>query len=183
MSRVRFSTAQVLFEAFPELSTKISTPATEQAPVEFVRSLVSERKLEDAVTFCAYLLPRREAVWWACRCARMLLGVIPPGRNAGLAAAEAWVREPDDEHRRAALRVGTEGDSNDPLTWLAQAAGLSGGQQFEHPTHPVPMPPYMTARAVRVAVMLCTRHLKPDQRATRLEACVADAVQLAEKGL
>jgi hypothetical protein len=32
------------------------------------------------VAFCAYLLPRREAVWWACGCTRSFLGGERPAR-------------------------------------------------------------------------------------------------------
>src|SRR5437764_13575445 len=99
MSLVRFATAQALFESFPEMSQKISAKPSEQFPTEFLQTLVAEGKLQDAVTFCSYLLPRREAVWWACGCARAALVNIVKDRAAGLLAAEAWVEEPDEQHR------------------------------------------------------------------------------------
>ena len=74
MSLVRFATAQAVFETFPELSQKIDASPSEQPPINFLRGMISAGKLEDAVTFCAYLLPRREAVWWACRSARSAPG-------------------------------------------------------------------------------------------------------------
>jgi hypothetical protein len=127
MSLIRFTTAQALFEAFPEVSQRIATAPSEQVPIDFVKRLWSEGKIAETVTFCAYLLPRREAVWWACGCARRLLGDIPKDQAAGLRAAEAWVRRPDDEHRQAALDIGLRGDRKDAQTWLALAAGRSGG--------------------------------------------------------
>src|ERR1700674_3454978 len=117
MSDLRFATARALYETFPEVTKKIGAAPTDQPPIDFLNALTSQGKVADAVTFCAYLLPRREAVWWACASARALLGPIPRERGAGLAAAEAWVYEPDDKHRHAALEIGTNGDSNDPLTW------------------------------------------------------------------
>src|SRR5882762_491792 len=112
MSLLRFATAEALFETFPELLQKISARPGEQCPTVFLRTLVAAGKIADAVTFCAYLLPRREAVWWACGCARTLLGDIAQSRAACLLAAEAWVYQPDDEHRQAALEVGIQSDSN-----------------------------------------------------------------------
>src|ERR1700690_955886 len=57
---VRFATAQALFETFPELSQKISAKPSEHFPTEFLQTLLAAGKIEDAVTFCSYLLPRRE---------------------------------------------------------------------------------------------------------------------------
>ena len=183
MSRVRFATARALYETFPEVSEKIDIAPSDQFPIDFLKDLVSKDKLDGAVAFCAYLLPRREAVWWACGCARSSLGDIPRDRGACLLAAEAWVYDPDDEHRTAALETGTKGDSNDPLTWLALAAGWSGGLLVAFPSLPVPVPSYMTARAARIAVLLSAAHAGKDQRSARLRACIADGMKLAETGL
>src|SRR5229473_3186356 len=80
MSRVRFATARALYETFPEVSEQIKVAPTDQFPIDFLKDLVSKDKLDEAVAFCAYLLPRREAVWWACTCARASLGEIPQDR-------------------------------------------------------------------------------------------------------
>jgi hypothetical protein len=183
MSRVRFATARALYETFPEVSEKIGIAPTDQFPIDFLKGLASKGKLDEAVAFCAYLLPRREAVWWACGCTRASLGEIPRDRGACLLAAEAWVYDPDDEHRKAALEIATQADSNDPLTWLALAAGWSGGVLVTFPSVPVPVPTYMTARAARIAVLLSTAKIGKDQRAARLQACIADGIKLAETGL
>jgi hypothetical protein len=183
MSRIRFVTAQSLFEAFPEASQDIDAKPTDQHPMVFVRHLTSQGELKDAVAFCAYLLPRREAVWWACGCARALVGDIPKSRAVCLLAAEAWVCDPSDERRQAALDLGKQGDSNDPLTWVALAAGWSGGALASFEQFTLPVPPFMTARAARIAVVLCAHYLKPEERSARLKACIAEAVKLAETGL
>jgi hypothetical protein len=183
MSRVRFATADALFEAFPELSQKTGVKPNDQFPIDYIKGLTVAGKVEDAVTLCAYLLPRREAVWWACGCTRDLVGDIPQARVAGLVAAEAWVAEPDDEHRRAALEIGTAGDSNDPVTWLALAAGWAGGLLISNSKRQVAMPQHMTARAARVAVLIGALAVKRDHRADRLGLCVAEGITLAESGL
>jgi uncharacterized protein DUF6931 len=182
MSLVRFATAQALFETFPELSQKISAKPSEQFPTKFLQTLLTAGKVEDAVTFCAYLLPRREAVWWACRSARACLGHITEERAAPLLAAEAWVKQPDDEHRQTALELGNNGHCDDPLTWVALAAGWSGGFLVSGPHHSVPMPQYMTARATRTAILISALSTEWDQRPAYLQACVADGARLAEHG-
>ena len=182
MSLVRFATAEALFETFPELSQKIRAKPSEQSPLEFLRSLVATGKIEDAVTFCSFLLPRREAVWWACRSARAPSGHIAEDRATALLAAEAWVKQPDDEHRQAALELGTKGHFDDPLTWVALAAGWAGGFLISGPHHSIPMPQYMTARATRTAILISALSVKWDQRPAYLQACVADGTRLAEEG-
>ena len=182
MSLVRFATAQALFETFPELSEKIRAEPSEQFPTEFLQTLVVAGQIEDAVTFCAYLLPRREAVWWACGCARTPLGDVAEDRAAGLLAAEAWVKEPDEERRQAALEVGTKGHCDDPLTWVALAAGWAGGFLVSGPHRSIPMPPYMTARATRTAILISALSVNRDRRPAFLESCIAEGKRLAEEG-
>ncbi len=183
MTRVRFPTAQSLFATFPEALVKAAEAPADVHPLAFLQSLVAQERLEDAMTFCAYLLPRREAVCWACRCARALLGDPIASESACLLAAEEWVREPNDERRQAALKIGAAADVDSPLTWLAMAAGWAGGMSVSHPKMPVPTPQYMTARACRIAVLLSPRLVRPPERALRLRACAADAASLVETGL
>jgi hypothetical protein len=182
MSRVRFATARALAEAFPEVLQKIGVAPTDQPPVDFAKALCSAGKLPDAVAFCAYLLPRREAVWWGCGSARALAVDVAQNGAAGLPAAEAWVYQPDDHHRQAALEIGTKGDQNDPGIWLALAAGWSGGFQVLG-NQQVPIPPYMTARAVRIAILLSAARAAGAERLARLRSCIAEGIKLAETGL
>jgi hypothetical protein len=183
MSQTRFVTTRALFETFPPSVTGISSDPTDEPPTAFLKKLSAQHEFRDAITFCAYLLPRREAVWWACGCVRALLGDIAASRARPINAAEAWVYDPDDEHRRAALEIGTQGDSNDPLTWLALGAGWSGGALVPHPQHLVPMPAYMTPRAARIAILLSARSFRPEQYTARMQACIVDGIRLAETGL
>jgi hypothetical protein len=183
VSMSRFATTRALFETFPQSVTKLGVAPTDDPPLVFLRNLSGGEKLADAVIFCAYLLPRREAVWWACGNVRAFLDDIPRDRAAPLVAAEAWVRDPDEEHRAAALKIGTDADSNDALTWLALGAGWSGGMLSSNPKAPVPVPHYMTPRAVRIATSLAARFVKPPERDLRMRARIAEGIKLAESGL
>jgi hypothetical protein len=180
MSRLRFATARSVFETFPELAAKFSVAPTDDSPIVFLKSLSARQSFEDAVAFCAHLLPRREAVWWACGTARDFLGDAVQSRSAGLVAAETWVHEPSDSNRLRALQAGTRSDNSDPLAWLALAAGWSGGMLSSIPKPPLPVPPYLTARAVRIAILLSARHLAAAERPARMRACIAEGLRLAE---
>lgn len=179
-SRVRFATAGAVFEAFPELSQRMAARPSEQCPTEFLRTLAATGRNEDAVTFCAYVLPRREAVWWACGCVRASSADIAADPTAALLAAEAWVTEPDDARRQTALELGTGGHHDDPLTWVALAAGWAGGLLVSGPHQSIPMPQYLTARAACTAILISALHVRRDQRPAYLKACVTDGIRLAE---
>lgn len=183
MSNLRFATARALYETFPQSVTKLAVGPTDESPLDFLRRLSTSGKIEDAVTFCAYLLPRREAVWWASGNVKAFLGNIPQSGAAALAAAETWVREPDDRNREAALRLGMQANPNDPTTWVALGAGWSGGSISPNPKVLVPVPPYMTPRAVRIATVLAARFVKMPERAERLRTRIAKGIRLAESGL
>jgi hypothetical protein len=192
MSRVRFATARDVFETFPMAGTLISSEATDELSVDYLRKLVAKGKIDDAVSFCAYLLPRREAVWWACRTVRTFLGDGPVPNAGCLQAAEAWVQEPDQAHQEAAQDVATRSDRNNPVTWLALAAAWSGGVVSIEGSPRIAPPPQLTAHAVRVAILLTARQTippesaagqTPPERSPRLRACIEDGISLAENGL
>lgn len=183
MTRVRFPTTNALFDAFPELSKNISTPPNDQFPIDYLKGLMSTTDFHAALTFCAYLLPRREAVWWACGCVRDVLDEIPAASSAALLAAENWVGQPDNDRRQAALDIGTQTDEKDPTGWLARAAGWSGGFLVSHPQQQVPMPSYMTPRALRPALLLAFSKIKPEEKPARIKLWITEGIKLAETGL
>src|SRR5688572_18990279 len=164
MSRLRFSSARDVFEAFPTAHDDLEAKPTDQPPLVFLEALMESDTPEDAVAFCAYLLPRREAVWWACQCVRELNSSRNPAEDKALAAAEDWVREPEEERRRTALDTGSDSDRNAPATWAALAAGWSGGSMTPVDQPPAPCPPHLTAKAVRAAVLTALARVPVKQR-------------------
>jgi hypothetical protein len=179
MSRIRFATVRALFESFPEALQNIGAEPTDEPPIAFLNSLVAQGKPDEALEVCAYLLPRREAVWWGCASVRKLLGGRLPSDTTGLAAAEAWVQEPSEENRQRALDIGDKAPSHLPLTWLAWAVGWSSGN---FPETPFPYPPFMTSRAVRIALLISMRGLEGEEREKLLKSCLTEGIRLAETG-
>src|SRR4051812_46357060 len=81
----------------------------DQTPRQFLDLLMEKGEYPDAVRFLAYALPKREAVWWACLCARTASGANPPAPiRAALNAAEVWASDPSEENRRAAMPAAEE---------------------------------------------------------------------------
>ena len=183
MSQIRFATARDVIDSFTLAPSTITEPPTDAQPLDFLRDLVSKGKLEQALTFCGYLLPRREAVWWACRSVRALTAGTRNGNSDGLKLAEAWVSDPSAEHRKAAEDFANIADKNDPMTWLASAAAWSGGVISMGRGPAIAPPPERTPHAAQVAILLSARVLSPDERRTKLIACIEDGAKLAETGL
>ncbi|MGH6800759.1 MAG: DUF6931 family protein, partial [Methylocella sp.] len=125
MSVLRFSAARDVFEAFPTAYEDIATEPNDQLPLVFLRELVKGPAPEDALPFCAYLLPRREAVWWASQSVRALVDKPTKYDEAAFKAAEDWVREPEEPNRRRALKIGTMANQRVASTWVALAAAWS----------------------------------------------------------
>jgi hypothetical protein len=179
-TRVRFATAREVFETFPSANDDIRAAPTDEAPLAFARSLAAGPTPEDALSFCAYVLPRREAVWWSCQCVRSLNPTLTESETLALLAAEDWVREPEDERRRAAMRVGMQGNRNVAATWLALAAAWSGGTMTAG-ENAVLCAPHLTARAVRIAVLTALARIGARDRASQIRACLEGAIRLADR--
>lgn len=172
MSATRFSTARDLFAAFPTAGQDISAPPADEPPLVFLERLRHSATPEDAISLLAYALGRREAVWWAAQSVRLLARIAPGQEDAPLQAAEAWVRDPDDLGRRDALRLGMSGNHRLATTWVALAAGWSGGNIGPHAQAVVPATPEMTPKAVRTAILVALATVSARDRGLRLQASV-----------
>jgi len=173
--RIKFLTARDVLIAFPTLADDIEARPDDSEPLAFVRKLAQSETPEDSLSFFAYLAPRREAVWWACRCLQSL--AVPDG--GALAAAMAWVREPEEPHRLKALECAEAGNDNDPTTWAAFGAGWSGGNIAGGEQPPIAAPPHLTAKAVRASVLIAVSRAPFKERRQRLERCLDEAMRVA----
>ena len=180
MSALRFSTANEVYDAFPTVGDFLSAEPTGSPPAAFMRSLAAGPTPEDAITFCAFTLGRREAVWWACQCVRSIAQVAEGQEDPLLLAAEDWVREPEEDRRRTALQLGMESDKQVASAWLALAAGWSGGSISTVEGMKVPPASHMTPSAARAAILIALARVGPKERGPRLERCVEGGLRLME---
>jgi hypothetical protein len=179
-SRIRFTSARSVFEAFPDLSYVAARPADDIAPPAYARALLGSPRPSDAVLFISHLLPRREAVWWAAQCVRALLGA--GAADEAFRAAELWVRTPEDDNRRAALSAANASDRRKPTTWLAFAAGWSGGSLLAADQKPLPPPSGACAMAANTAIMMAVAAGDPRAVVDRIAACAEAGVRFASGG-
>jgi hypothetical protein len=180
-TRIRFVRALDVFENFPTLRHYVTIPEDDIAPSDFVRALLNSRRKVSAVSFLSHILPRREAVWWARQCLAAVLGTAGIADESAL-AAEAWVRDPDEATRRAALEVGFTGDLQRPTTWLARAAGSSGGSMIAPEHDPILPALEACAQAASAAVVLAITQQPPLTIPPWIDACVLGGIRFAEGG-
>lgn len=148
-----------------------------------VDRLVAADLHQDAVKLLAHALPKREAVWWACMCARSIPdAALPPVDAAAIEAAEAWVRRPDEPARRAAAATAEKTKFATPESWTAMGAFWSGGSMAPDGQMVVPPPDHLTATAVTGAVMLAAVRHTPEKRKERLERFIVSARDIAGGG-
>ena len=177
-TRLHFNTAQQVFDTFPTAYEDMTSEPSAEPPIRYMQGLLKSRTPEEAITFCAYMLPRREAVWWAHQCVVLNGTELSAEEQQLVDAAESWVREPDEEKRLGALIAGMNARYKTPGAWVALAAGWSGGSMAIDSEYPVPAPPHLTAKATNAAVLGALARVETAQRAEFLKAYADNGVKL-----
>jgi uncharacterized protein DUF6931 len=144
-------------------------------PRAAVQVLLDAGLAPDALALLARLLPRRYAVAWVCQCAgQQALGEHD---RTGVALAQAWVREPSEQHRADAAEFAKTHRYKTIGAWTAAAAGWSGGNLNPRHAQPTPPPEHLTALAAMAAISYLSA-LVADQFALRRAGFVRDALGL-----
>lgn len=179
--RLRFSTARELFQAFPVAQEDMTARPSDRPSLEFLKELVASPTPEEAVTFSAYLLGLREAVWWGHQCLNMIPDKLGSDDLRMLALAENWVRRPEEDERNAALAAGMASQRKTPGVWIALAAAWSGGSMTGPGEMPVPPAPYLTSKAVNAGVLGGLARVDRKARASTLTAFIDMGIRLATR--
>lgn len=155
----------------------------EQPPAEFLGALLDQSLYVDAVRFLARALPKREAVWWACLCARESLTIKASPKNlAAVEKAERWVYQPTEENRRAAMAAAELTKLDGAGGWAAMAAFWSGGSMAS-PDAPVVLPAdNLSSKAVASAVMLAAVAGPPEGIVPAYQLFIRQGINIAEGG-
>jgi hypothetical protein len=141
--------------------------------------LMTNRLYEDGVRLLAHALPKREAVWWACQCARSTAGDQPaPDFEAAVRAAEQWVVDPNDGNRRAARQAAKQTGYGTPAGCAGLAAFFSGGSLGPANLPAIPPDPLQTAQFVVNAVLLAGVASEPGKAPQRYDQFLRQGIQL-----
>lgn len=153
-----------------------------QEPKQYVELLIERVHFIDAVRFLAHALPKREAVWWAWVSAKRAVPEQPaPEIQAVLEATEQWIKEPTDQHRRAAMARAEAADFSTPAGCAGLAAFFSGDSLAPPDVDPVPPGEYMAAQAIAGAIVLAAVSQEPEKADEKLKASIEQGMVVAEK--
>ena len=179
MSKLRFSTAQQIIDAFPVLKEEFSSLELEAPPIEFIKSLMEGGQVRPALALCAFMLPRREAVGWLCQSLRKHGGEFNTKDVKLLDLAEDWHRAPAEKYRLAAMQAALSSGFRTAPSWAAAAAGWTGGSMTENADLPIPPPPHMTGQAVKIGHIVAFWGKVAKGREAKVSDVVANAIALA----
>lgn len=133
-------------------------------PREFLNTLIEKQHFQDACRFLSHSIPKREAVWWACLCGRLVNGANPPPEVAAAQqAAEKWVVETSEENRRAAMPAAEAAQFKTVAGCAALAAFFSGGSLAPPNVPVVPPGEWLTSQVVAGAVMIAAVQTEPEK--------------------
>src|SRR5207245_536329 len=135
-------------------------------------ALIEKQQFPDAIRFLAHALPKREAVWWACVCARGTTGPNPPPKiTAALQAAEKWCSDPSEDNRRATQLAADAAE-------LATPAGCAGGSLAPANVPVVPPGENLTAHGVTGSVMLAAVLQEPEKAPEKFKKFLAQGIEV-----
>lgn len=154
---------------------------SDRGVLEFLKDLIASPTPEDAVTFCAYLLDRREAVWWGHQCLNMISDRLGSQDLRMIALAEAWVRRPDEVERSAALEGAMACETKTPGVWIALGAGWSGGSIAPPNALPLAPMPFLTPKAVNAGILSGLARVDRKARSATLSAFVDMGIRLVTR--
>lgn len=181
MRRIRFETMNDVFEAYPGLKEMVAVAPGPEAPIPFLERLVRTGAIDDAVTLAAFVLPRREAVWWACRCVAAASKPMSSDDRRRWELAAAWVHRPEDRRRVAAFEAASALDGRTAIAVLLNAVVWSGGAMDPTSQHSAPAPADLAGKAARNAVLLTAAGEPTEARPTFLERCVSTALAIGRE--
>lgn len=180
-SRIRFTTAAQVAEAFPEVAEEFGEIPGDLLPLDHINQLVADENPMAALMFAALALPKRDAVWWGCLALRGMGGADPLTAE-GLRLAEAWCRHPEEEERRAAGEFAQENYFEGAGPWIAFAAFTTSGSMAPAGLQAVPPSGEVSGKSVAMAIMLATEHEDAVQMIANQNCAVASAVDFAGEG-
>lgn len=184
-NRIRFTTAAQVVEAFPGAAAELGEVPADVSPLDHLAKLAKGDDPNAAVIFAALALPKRESVWWGCVALRGM-GSAGGGHDdrarEGLRLAEAWVRHPEEDERRAAGVYAESQYFEGAGAWIAFAAFTTSGSLAPAGLQAVPPSPEISGKCVAMAVLQATDNPDAFVRLATLRVAIESVRDFAAGG-
>ncbi len=153
------------------------------ATADYLDQLIALKLYPDAVRFLACALPKREATWWACLCARHGITDKTPAHDIkAIELAEAWVYKPTEDNRKPTLFAADESAYTTPASWAAIAAFWSGNDISPVPQAVIAPAEKLYAKAVIGAVMLAATQGEASKVSDKYQLFLRQGINIASGG-
>ena len=163
-------------DAFDLLQPKLT-------PEEYINKLIEKEYFADSIVFIAHGLPKREAIWWACLCAKVVTNKETKADDlASLTMAEKWVYEPDDKKRRLCGTLAEKGEYKSAQNWVAAAVFWSGGSITKEEEPAMEPAPYLYAHAVSGAILNAVGMADTDDIDAQFQQFIKNGLNIADGG-
>ena len=184
MKKINAQTANELtahYEAINEDSLRLLN--TDITPEEYISKLIENEYFADSIIFLAHGLPKREAIWWACLCAKVVTNNDTKADDlASLTMAEKWVYEPDDKKRRMCGTLAEQGQYKSAQNWAAAAVFWSGGSITKEDDPAMEPAPYLYAHAVSGAILNAVGMSDTDEIDSQFQQFIKHGLNIADGG-
>jgi hypothetical protein len=180
LTKVAAKTAAEICSRFELSEPARSLPQVGLTPGPYLERLINEKHFHDAIRFVAHALPKREAIWWATRCARLTGGAaLPAEQQAALQVAERWCAGPSEELRRAAMAASEKAQLKSPAGCAALAVFFSGGSLAPPNVPVVPPADDLTPRTVAGAVLMAAVVNEPEKAEQKYQRFLEQGLAVA----
>lgn len=184
MKKITAQTAQELasqYDPIDEKSIHFLTP--DMSPEEYLNKLIEKQLFADSILFLAHGLPKREAIWWACLCAKNITTKDTGADDiASLSIAEKWVYEPDEKKRRMCGTLAEKGNYKTAQNWTAAAVFWSGGSITAEDEPAIEPAPYLYAHAVSGAILNAVGMSDTDEIDNQFQRFIQHGLNIAAGG-
>jgi len=150
---------------------------------EFLDLLMEKQYFMDAINLLSHSLPKREAVWWGCICAKKHQDSVNDDLyKKSIAAAEKWVYDPSEKNRRVAEFYAEKGQYETAASWVAAAAFWSGDSIMPEGEPVVAPADYLYSHAIRGCIITCVGMDDGTDVEERYKAYLSHGLNIANGG-
>ena len=118
---------------------------------------------------------KKDTINWGLQCCHFMGTPRNTAEIEAVALVEAWLKEPEEENRLKALKIGLKGDRKLPAVWLALATGTSNGKMIvvDGQISPPTVKPHLTHKNVSTALLISLAKTNFIDRHKNINHCLA----------